>query len=105
MAPIWWLISAFLLWPLQYWVIVTQAATGNLTELIAAMAEHSVCTIFTETTVNDPLAQTVAGELSGCDEVQILPLYTGAIGPEGSGADSYIGMFRANVDAITAGLQ
>ena len=38
MAPIWWLISAFLLWPLQYWVIVTQAATDNLTELIADSA-------------------------------------------------------------------
>jgi len=84
---------------------LAEPSATDLTELIAAMAEHSVCTIFTETTVNDALAQTVAGELSGCDEVQILPLYTGAIGPEGSGADSYIGMFRANVDAITAGLQ
>lgn len=84
---------------------VAEPSASDLTELISAMAEHGVCTIFTETTVNDALAQTVAGELSGCDEVQVLKLYTGAIGPEGSGADSYIGMFRANVDAIVAGLQ
>ncbi len=83
---------------------LAEPSATDLTELIAAMAEYSVCTIFTETTVNDALAQTVAGELSGCDEVQVLPLYTGAIGPEGSGADSYIDMFRANVDAIAAGL-
>ena len=38
MAPIWWLISALVLWPLQYWVIVTQAATDNLTELMADSA-------------------------------------------------------------------
>jgi ABC-type Zn uptake system ZnuABC Zn-binding protein ZnuA len=68
------------------------------------MEEHAICTIFTETTVSDALAQTVAGELSGCDEVQVLKLYTGAVGPEGSGAESYIDMFRANVDAIVAGL-
>ena len=38
MAPIWWLICGFVLWPLQYWVIVTQAATDNLTELMADSA-------------------------------------------------------------------
>jgi len=27
------------------------------------------------------------------------------VGPTGSGADSYVGMFRANVEAIAAGLQ
>jgi ABC-type Zn uptake system ZnuABC Zn-binding protein ZnuA len=84
---------------------VAEPSASDLTELISAMAEHGVCTLFTETTVNDALAQTVAGELSGCDEVQVLKLYTGAIGPAGSGADSYIGMFRANVAAIVAGLQ
>ncbi|MBK8900998.1 MAG: zinc ABC transporter substrate-binding protein [Anaerolineaceae bacterium] len=84
---------------------VAEPSASDLTDLIAAMAEHGVCTIFTETTVNDALAQTVAGELTGCDEVQVLKLYTGAVGPAGSNADSYIGMFRANVDAIVAGLQ
>ncbi|MBK7897317.1 MAG: zinc ABC transporter substrate-binding protein [Anaerolineaceae bacterium] len=84
---------------------VAEPSASDLTDLIAVMQEHAVCTLFTETTLDDALAQTVAGELSGCDEVQVLKLYTGAIGPEGSGADSYIGMFRANVDAIVAGLQ
>jgi ABC-type Zn uptake system ZnuABC Zn-binding protein ZnuA len=31
-------------------------------------------------------------------------LYTGALGPDGSDADSYLGMFRSNVDTIVAGL-
>lgn len=84
---------------------LAETSAGDLTELIATMTEHNVCAIFTETTVNDALAQTVAGELSGCAEVQVLRLYTDAVGPAGSGADSYIGMFRANVAAIVAGLR
>ncbi len=83
---------------------LAEPSARDLTDMITEMEEHSVCTIFTETTVNDTLAQMVASELSGCGDVQVLKLYTGAIGPEGSGADSYIGMFRANVDAIVFGL-
>lgn len=84
---------------------VAEPSANDLTNLVANMAEHHVCTLFTEATVNDTLAQTVAGELDGCETVQVVKLYTGAIGPAGSGADSYIGMFRANVDAVVAGLR
>ena len=84
---------------------LAEPSASNLVELIGTMEAHGVCTIFTETTVSDTLAQTVAAELSGCDNVKVLPLYTGALGPTGSGADSYIGMFRANVDAILEGLR
>jgi ABC-type Zn uptake system ZnuABC Zn-binding protein ZnuA len=83
---------------------LAEPSPSDLVELITEMEEHDVCTIFTETTVSDTFAQTVAGELSGCDEVQLLKLYTGAVGPEGSGAENYIGMFRANVNAIVSGL-
>lgn len=82
-----------------------EPAAGALADLITLMAENDVCTIFTETSVSDDLAQTVATELDGCDTVRVLPLYTGALGPAGSGADSYLGMFRANVDTIVQGLQ
>lgn len=84
---------------------IAEPSATDLTNLIEIMAENHVCTIFTETTVSDSLSQTVAAELSGCETVQVVPLYTGAIGPAGSGADSYIGMFQANVAAIVTGLQ
>lgn len=42
-AAIWWLATAILLLPLQYWVIVSQAATDNLTELIANNASVGAC--------------------------------------------------------------
>jgi ABC-type Zn uptake system ZnuABC Zn-binding protein ZnuA len=84
---------------------LAEPSASNLVDLIGTMEAHGICTIFTETTVSDSLAQTVAAELSNCDEVQVLPLYTGALGPTGSGADSYIGMFRANIDTILEGLR
>jgi ABC-type Zn uptake system ZnuABC Zn-binding protein ZnuA len=83
---------------------VAEPSASDLADLIAEMEEHNVCAIFTETTVNDELAQTVAAELDGCETVQVLKLYTEAVGSEGSGAASYIGMFRANVDTIVSGL-
>lgn len=84
---------------------LAEPSASDLAGLIGEMETHGVCTIFTETTVSDTLAQTVASELDDCEEVQVLKLYTGALGPAGSGADSYIGMFRANVDRIVEGLK
>jgi hypothetical protein len=75
------------------------AITGHLVEL------SGLCTIFAETTASARLAQTVSEELAGCDEVAVLQLYTGALGPPGSGADSYVGMLRYNVDTIVEGLR
>lgn len=83
---------------------LAEPSASDLAELIATMEEHNVCVIFTETTLSDTLAQTVANELDGCDHVQVVKLYTGALGPAGSGAETYIDMFRSNVDAIVAGL-
>jgi ABC-type Zn uptake system ZnuABC Zn-binding protein ZnuA len=84
---------------------LAEPSASDLAALIEEMQEHDLCTLFTETTVSDKLAQTVAAELAGCDEVAVIKLYTGSIGPAGSDADSYLGMFRHNVDAIVAGLQ
>jgi zinc/manganese transport system substrate-binding protein/manganese/iron transport system substrate-binding protein len=84
---------------------IAEPSAADLTALIGTMEEHNVCTIFTETTVSDSLSQTVAAELDECAAVQVVPLYTGAIGPVGSGAESYIDMFRANVEAIVTGLK
>jgi zinc/manganese transport system substrate-binding protein len=69
------------------------------------MEKSVACTIFTDIAANDSLAKTVASELSGCDEVKIVPLYTGSLGPDGSGAESYIGMLKVNLDRIVEGLE
>ena len=84
---------------------LAEPSASDLADLISTMETHELCAIFTETGASDTLAQTVAGELDYCDEVKVLPLYSGSLGTAGSGADSYSGMFRANVDTIVSGLK
>lgn len=83
---------------------LAEPSASELSALVQTMRDENVCAIFAETTANDQLAQSVAAELDTCTAVQVLPLYTGALGPIGSGADSYIGMIRANIDMIVKGL-
>lgn len=83
---------------------LAEPSAADLADLISAMQNEGVCTIFSESTVSDRLAQTVATELNNCSSVNVQQLYTGALGPAGSGAETYLGMFRANVDRIVAGL-
>jgi hypothetical protein len=47
MAVVRWLLTAVLLLPIQYWVIVNQAATDNLTELMAGNASASAFLLLT----------------------------------------------------------
>lgn len=84
---------------------LAEPSATDLTDLVTAMQTAGTCTLFAENTVNDALAQSVGEELANCDTVQVLTLYTDAIGVVGSGAESYIGMMRANVDRLVAGLQ
>ncbi len=84
---------------------LAEPSASDLTDLVAVMQEYQVCTIFAETTVSDQLAQVVADELSFCDQVAVLPLYTGSLGPAGSGADNYLGLMQTNVATIVTGLK
>jgi ABC-type Zn uptake system ZnuABC Zn-binding protein ZnuA len=83
---------------------VAEPSARDLAQLVDAMEAEGVCTIFTETVANERLAQAVAAELSGCAEVQILRLFTDALGGPGSGAETYLDMMRVNIDTIVAGL-
>ncbi|MCP4422379.1 MAG: zinc ABC transporter substrate-binding protein [Chloroflexi bacterium] len=84
---------------------LAEPSASDMAALITVMGEHDICTLFSETSANNSLAQTIAAELDGCDTVRVVSLYTGTIGIDGSGAEGYLGMFRTNVDAIVAGLQ
>ncbi len=81
-----------------------EPTASDLANLIRLMEQEGVCAVFTETTVSDRLGQTVAAELDNCDTVQLLPLYSGALGPAGGEASSYIDLMRANMATLVAGL-
>ena len=72
----------------------------DLADLVEEVREYQVPAVFGETTVSDRLAQAVATE-SGAEFVR---LYSGSLGGDGSGASTYIGMVRTNVERIAEAL-
>ncbi len=79
---------------------VAEPSASDLAKLVARIREAGVPVIFVGRTANPRLAQVLADEAG----VRVLSLYTGALGEPGSGADSYIGLMRANMDTIVQGL-
>ncbi len=78
-----------------------EPSAGDLADLVEEVKEEGVPVVFGETTVSERLANAVAKE-SGAELVR---LYSGSLGPSGSGADTYIDMVRTNVGRIVEGLQ
>lgn len=78
-----------------------EPSAEHIASVVDVVREHNVPAVFGETTVSERLAQAVALE-TGAELVQI---YSGSLGPEGSGADTYIGMVRSNVERIVEALK
>ena len=78
-----------------------EPSAGDLADLVEEVKEEGVPVVFGETTVSERLASAVAKE-SGAELVR---LYSGSLGPEGSGADTYLTMVRTNVERIVEGLK
>ena len=74
---------------------------ADLAELSHDIEDYGVPVIFGETTVSERLAKSIADEAGA----ELVRLYSGSLGEEGSGADTYIGMFRTNVERIVAALK
>lgn len=77
-----------------------QASAGETAELIETIEDAGVTTIFAEAGVNASLEQTIADEAGAAvgDE-----LWADTLGPEGSGASTYIDAMKANTDALVSG--
>ena len=73
----------------------------HLADLIEEVEEEGAPAVFGETTVSERLAIAVAEE-SGAKFVR---LYSGAIGNEGSGAETYLEMVQTNVSRIVEALK
>ncbi len=78
-----------------------EPSAEHIAGLVDVVREHNVPALFGETTVSDKLAQAVANE-TGASLVQ---LYSGSLGAEGSGADTYLTMVRTNVERIVGALK
>jgi manganese/iron transport system substrate-binding protein len=73
----------------------------DLADLEAAITEYEVKAIFVGTSVNPSLSERVANDTG----VKLVPLYTGSLGTEGSGAETYLDYIRYNTEAIVEALK
>ena len=78
-----------------------EPSAERLADLVEDVRESGAPAVFGETTVSERLAQAVASEAG----VELVRLYSGSLGEEGSGADTYIDMVRANVMRIVGALR
>ena len=78
-----------------------EASAEHLANLVEEMKEHNVRAVFGETITSERLAQSLANETGAT----LVRLYSDSLGAEGSGAETYIGMVRANVKLVVEALQ
>jgi len=78
-------------------------AFARLIDLVVA---EGVQVVFAENTDSTVLAEQLASQAVGRGdvEVRVVRLYTDALGPAGSGAETYLGMLRTSAQLITAAL-
>ncbi|MDO5669117.1 MAG: metal ABC transporter substrate-binding protein [Corynebacterium sp.] len=79
-----------------------QPSSQELAALAAVIREENVPVIFTNAAVDQKLVDAVAAEVG--DQVQVVSLYEGSVGPQDSPAADYQGMMRENVRLINEAL-
>nr|MCU0491270.1 zinc ABC transporter substrate-binding protein [Chloroflexaceae bacterium] len=84
----------------------TEASAADIQTLVDAIVQRDVPAIFIESTISPRTIEAVqAGVKATGKDVQIGgSLYSDAMGEAGSGADTYIGMMRYNIDTLVKAL-
>jgi zinc/manganese transport system substrate-binding protein len=77
-------------------------STSDLQELVDAIDESGVSTIFAESSSPDQLVQVLADEADR--DVAVVELLTESLAPAGEPGDSYLDMLRVNTERISEGL-
>ena len=75
-----------------------EPSASGFAAVVEALEVSSVQAVFTDITESQALAEQLADQVDRT--VDVVPLYVGALGPEGSGAETYLGMMSWNVEAI-----
>lgn len=78
-----------------------EPSPADMAELVHEIEEAGVSVIFGETTVSERLAEAIAAE----SDAEVVRLYSGSLGTEGSGAETYLDMVRLNVERIVEALK
>ncbi|MYD36071.1 MAG: hypothetical protein F4X20_03460 [Dehalococcoidia bacterium] len=78
----------------------TESSAEQLAELVEIIEHEGVPAVFGENTVPERIARTIADETGA----GFYSLFTGSLGPAGSGADTYLTMFRRNIEILVEAL-
>lgn len=78
------------------------ASAADVAALAQLALEAEVTAVFVETTASHRLADALAREMG--EEVAVVTLFTDALGPPGSGADTYLGLLRTDARLIAEAL-
>lgn len=85
---------------------LSEVGLREISEMVDFVVAHRLRAIFVETSTSDKTARAIV-EGAGARGHRLAlagPLYSDALGEEGSGAETYIGMMRMNARAIVRGL-
>lgn len=74
---------------------------AQLEGLAQTISEHRIAAIFAESQHSARDAEALAARVG---DVKVVTLFTGSLGPDGSGADDYLGFMRANARLIAEAL-
>lgn len=81
---------------------LAEPSPADLAGLVETLRREGVRAVFAENTRSGGLVEALAAELG--EGVAVVSLFSDALGAPGSGADTYIGMQRANAELIAAAL-
>jgi len=81
---------------------LAEPSPADLARLVETLRREGVRAVFAENTRSGGLVEALAAELG--EGVAVVSLFSDALGAPGSGADTYIGMQRANAELIAAAL-
>lgn len=81
---------------------LSEPSSVAIADLVDVINNTGVKAIFAETTESTALADAIASEVE--HPVRVILLFTGSLGPPGSGADTLIGMLETNATRIADGL-
>jgi zinc/manganese transport system substrate-binding protein len=83
-----------------------EANPREFSQLIETVEDAGVTTVFSENTESDRLAEQLASEVVDRSDldIEVVQLYSDALGEEGSGAETYLDMLRENARRIADAL-
>lgn len=90
-----------------------EVSIGRMDEVIKFVVDHKVKAVFVESAVAPRIVEALVEPCRrlgqdvrvGTSDKDLYLLYADALGPPGSGAETYLGMIKANVDTIVSALK